>query len=115
MKTIERFHINRGRKDGRTSECIDCTKIMNHLSVMKTKDKVFNLMGGKCVSCGLTDRRVLQIDHINDDGHLDREFGHGVRLARYISSGKRAIDDLQLLCANCHHLKSFWDGVTYAT
>lgn len=64
------------------------------------------MLGGKCAECGTEDYSVLQIDHINNDGHL--EFTKGsFNFAHAIVKGRRKTDDLQLLCANCHHRKSW--------
>lgn len=76
----------------------------------------FGLYGGKCVSCGFADHRALQLDHINDDGHKDRnQYGRRGGFALYqrlVLDGKR--DDLQLLCANCNTMKEY-DRVTSAS
>lgn len=64
-------------------------------------------LGGKCVSCGFSDKRALQIDHINGGGSKERkEIGfngkfhiHVIREAE-LKSGK-----YQLLCANCNWIK----------
>lgn len=81
---------------------------------LSDRDRLIIRLGGKCVRCGLTDRRVMCIDHINNDGGAERKkferhgfaakfhildimladtrFGHG--LSKY-----------QLLCHNCNYLK----------
>ncbi len=61
---------------------------------------VIALLGGKCVRCGFTDERALQIDHINFVGK-NRE----TLMVRFrnIMSGKTA--NYQLLCANCNAIK----------
>ena len=62
-----------------------------------------DMLGGKCVSCGINDRRVLQIDHINGGGTKENErlSSHGIH--RKIALGK--IEGYQLLCANCNWIK----------
>lgn len=63
-------------------------------------------LGGKCLRCGYDeDVRALQLDHINNDGHLDRkERGH--KLYRYyINHLDEAKQRLQVLCANCNKIK----------
>src|SRR5690606_6596694 len=61
-------------------------------------------MGGKCrnVLCGTTDMRVLQFDHIDPASKscevmtvVDDPEAFAVEVAK-----------CQLLCANCHHLKT---------
>lgn len=61
-------------------------------------------MGGKCQSCGFTDVRALEIDHVQRDGWKDRQYYSGSAYYRLI------LNDLwtgryALLCANCHRIK----------
>lgn len=71
------------------------------------KEQIFQLLGDKCVRCNFTDKRALQIDHIN---------GHGGQLLKGICTQKyyRSIIALpeterratyQILCANCNWIK----------
>lgn len=60
-------------------------------------------LGARCRKCGWRrDIRALQIDHVNGDGHLDR---NTLRLYRDTWAGRRA--DVQVLCANCNQIKRF--------
>lgn len=66
---------------------------------------VLNAFGAKCARCGFADPRALQIDHVHDDGYIDKwdrtdtvKFKKTV-LAE-IQSGR-----YQLLCANCNWIK----------
>jgi len=64
-------------------------------------------LGGACVSCDNDDVRVLQIDHINGDGKADRASYNGRidgMLRNIIELGHQ--DKYQVLCANCHVLKT---------
>jgi hypothetical protein len=86
--------------------------------VVKTKTQAFAILGNKCsnVRCGwlnedgsqgCTDSRCLQIDHINDDGYVERKNGiHGTVLYRRIINGID-VARYQLLCANCNWIKKF--------
>ena len=71
---------------------------------------VINMLGGKCSNCGNDDVRVLQIDHKHNDG---KELKRGGRIRgldakhyRAIIRGDDPLDRYQLLCANCHSLKT---------
>jgi hypothetical protein len=46
---------------------------------------VFNHYGGECICCGLADTAFLTIDHINNDGHLDKKSGN--RYKKIIDAG----------------------------
>src|SRR5258708_14170519 len=75
------------------------------------RDQVFTLLGGRCAWCSLDDWRVLQVDHIVGDGAAERR-QFGGKLANWASDGaytKYMVEHLekyQLLCANCHALKT---------
>jgi 5-methylcytosine-specific restriction endonuclease McrA len=70
---------------------------------------VIQALGGCCKTCGYTDDiRALQLDHINDDGYEDRR-GKGKigKIYRYyVNKLDEAKDILQVLCANCHAIKT---------
>lgn len=74
------------------------------------RQKVFEKLGSKCVRCGFSDIRCLQIDHIN---------GHGTRELKELGGGslkyyKKVLADTegnyQLLCANCNWIKRYENG-----
>ncbi len=70
------------------------------------RDKVFVMFGGKCVRCGFTDYRALQLDHIHRakekrNGH----FRAGQGLYASILRGEQDTSEFQLLCANCNWIK----------
>lgn len=66
---------------------------------------VLKKLGDKCVKCGFTDVRALQIDHV---------YGGGVREWRnsgYYTVYNKVLEDTegryQLLCANCNWIKRY--------
>lgn len=64
-------------------------------------------LGSKCVKCGYTDPRALQIDHINGGGTKEhREIGNG----RVYKKVLKNTDGYQLLCANCNWVKRWNNG-----
>jgi hypothetical protein len=71
--------------------------------------ELISLLGGKCVRCGESDWRCLQVDHINGNGKIDRRKRAGskawtVYLIEKIKNGSK---DYQLLCANCNWKKKY--------
>lgn len=74
---------------------------------------VLQLLGDKCTHCGITDPRVLEIDHVyrtemgkpltrrKQTGGNDRGF------LRRVLGKKIPREELQLLCANCHRIKTY--------
>jgi hypothetical protein len=69
---------------------------------------ILDFFGGKCVHCGIDDPRVLQIDHINGDGHKYRQ-DVGWSLQKRYNYVKKNQETarlvMQLLCANCNWIK----------
>lgn len=72
--------------------------------------QVLEALGGRCVRCGFSDARALQVDHVHDDGYVDRK-ERGVSFQRLmynaILAGEQ--DQYQLLCANCNWIKR-WEA-----
>lgn len=78
------------------------------------KEFIVNYFGGKCLECGEKDIRCLSLDHIDNDGRLDKKSEKGKRqvtptwyakLVKLIKSNKPLPRRLQLLCFNCHAKK----------
>lgn len=68
------------------------------------RQEAFELLGARCVQCGNPDGRVLQFDHIvpqpkSQRVHQRQQEYYGVILGTNTN--------LQLLCANCHAIKTF--------
>lgn len=57
-----------------------------------------------CLWCGNADLRVLDLDHINDDGFSHRKLLHGTT-APYWAKMNNYPPGLQVLCRNCNWLK----------
>lgn len=77
---------------------------------LKLKLEIFELLGNKCVRCGESDFRCLQIDHVNDNGNIERKLAHGNKttyLKNIIRNIKNGSHDYQLLCANCNTKKEY--------
>lgn len=71
----------------------------------RARRDVLTAFGGCCARCGFSDYRALQIDHVNDDGYVDKE----ARLD-WVKFARRAVKEIasgrfQLLCANCNWIK----------
>lgn len=72
---------------------------------------MFVLLGNKCVKCGFSDRRALQIDHIKGGGIKERRIGNTRQFHRKVlTSVKKSEHKYQLLCANCNWIKRFENG-----
>ena len=59
--------------------------------------------GGVCLCCGEEEKTFLQLDHINNDGHLDRRVHKtSCKLFARLKAAGWPKDRYQLLCANCN-------------
>jgi len=72
------------------------------------------LLGNKCAVCGISDGRVLEVDHKNGGGCKERRKEHSkerntLQLYWSIIREKEFREKLQLLCANCHKIKTWED------
>lgn len=76
------------------------------------KEKLFSMYGDKCALCDFSDKRALSLDHIKNNGSLERsllgEFGVLKKAA-----SKYAPDEYRTLCMNCqfichHEFRSLW-------
>jgi hypothetical protein len=81
----------------------------------RLRAKVLQVLGSRCVYCGFSDPRALQIDHIRGGGAKERrtlnkgKWGNpgGVwRLILKMSKEERLLK-YQLLCANCNWIKRY--------
>jgi|SRR6267142_272142 len=81
----------------------------------RLRDKILLKFGGRCNSLkckwlnddgsiGCTNEKCLQIDHVNNDGHIEKKERKSL-----FSFMKKVLEDnegnYQLLCANCNWLK----------
>jgi len=88
----------------------DKPEIMRNIrikSYQKLRKFFFDILGYKCVKCGLDDIRILQFDHIKGGGVKEQKF-HGNNARMYIYYRKHSEDitkTFQILCPNCNMLK----------
>ena len=80
---------------------------------LKRRSVVLKSMGGKCKKCGYNDSIALQIDHIKPQLALREDRWSGMRLVNRIYRGIISTEGLQLLCANCHSIKTYKEDRKY--
>lgn len=71
------------------------------------KVRVVEMFGGGCVMCGFADIRALQIDHIVRIKRSKSGTHSGSTLWRRVLGGIIPVESVQLLCANCHAIKTY--------
>lgn len=76
----------------------------------KQRTTIINALGGKCVHCGNSDYRVLQVDHINGGGVKEikekGQYKYRTDIIKMIEDGT-VHTKYQLLCANCNWIKRY--------
>ena len=84
----------------------------NRAHISRLTDAIHSAFGNKCKNCGFSDRRALQIDHINGGGHKERVskgtktmLRDTVKLLR--ENPAQFFSQYQLLCANCNWIKRY--------
>ena len=68
------------------------------------------LLGSRCFTCGFSDVRAIQIDHVNGDGAAERKAARGTMLYKpmlklFTENPAEFALRYQLLCANCNWIK----------
>lgn len=84
----------------------------NRDKALERKLLVIAKLGAKCIKCGFTDIRALQIDHIAGGGVKELRAKSQNRRYYYkivLDSIAKGENKYQLLCANCNWIKR-WDN-----
>ncbi len=75
----------------------------NRRLTQRHRQEAITVLGGVCIQCGCTDMGCLEIDHIAPIGSSRRRDRNMFHLS--IIRGER--ENLQVLCACCHAIKTF--------
>jgi len=104
--TQDNWYPSRRRYQGNI--CKECHLKESYRRHHNLRLRVIALLGGKCVSCGESDWRCLQIDHVNDHGTRDRSKFSTWTFQKYVLEEIEAgSKQYQLLCANCNWKKRY--------
>lgn len=103
-----------GQGAHRAWRCKTCTTQKAKNWRKRIKEQVIQAYGGACACCGIERRVFLALDHVNNDGAVQRrEFGARSGWKTYIWAYKNGYPDtLQLLCHNCNTAKQLEDNHT---
>ena len=76
----------------------------------KVRDEALEHLGNRCVRCGFTDWRALQIDHVNGSG--TKQHAHKKSFSWFYKEVIASVpgEIYQLLCANCNQIKRYEKG-----
>jgi hypothetical protein len=81
--------------------CVQCRRERAAGERRALRQAVLDLLGGRCVCCGVTDYVFLDIDHVNDDGAEERR-------RTTVATHRLALVEphrFQVLCRNCNWAK----------
>lgn len=77
---------------------------------------MLQMYGGRCACCGETEEKFLGIDHVRNDGWLDRKRGlSGTQLYQWLKRNGWPKEGFQLLCHNCNLAKGFYGECPHET
>lgn len=95
-----------GRKPRPNSRCKDCMAEYGRERYRRLRESVIEMYGGQCVVCEDDRLMALDLDHVNDDGHIERlTMGQDHTWLKYLTEVP-VRDDLQVLCGSCHAIKT---------
>jgi len=97
----------RMRKYMARPEQIEKRKNRSEKYFIKQREKIHAILGHSCITCGFSDKRALQIDHINGGGSKERQSFGAYQYYKYVLSLPEAElkSKYQILCANCNAIK----------
>jgi predicted HNH restriction endonuclease len=69
-----------------------------------SRQAAIDYLGGRCHGCGFDDVRCLDVDHVFGGGSKERARRDRIAFYKDVVAGDRP--DVQLLCLNCHRIKT---------
>lgn len=80
----------------------------------KLRQTLIQLLDGKCIRCGESDWRCLQVDHVNGGGSKKAKMRRNYTkyFKGIMDEVKAGSKEYQLLCANCNW-KKFYENKEY--
>lgn len=117
-KTIDSFHADKARKDGKSSWCKQCKYESNkqyerkrsslridQRSDLRNRNYKFVmefLKNNPCVDCGETDLLVLEFDHLNGPQRKENRVMSKASCGASLETLVEEMSKCEVRCANCH-------------
>jgi hypothetical protein len=79
----------------------------------RLRKAALDVLGGKCIKCGFSDIRALQVDHVNGGGTKDKKKTTHTYFKIVVESFLKGENKYQLLCANCNWIKRYENKEIY--
>lgn len=80
----------------------------------RLRDKAILVLGAVCANCGQSDPRTLELDHTFGRFGESRKSHIQRRMFRAIINGSYDGPAIQILCGNCHNIKSYEERLNNA-
>ena len=113
VKPITDFPLRSGTKK-RRGACRLCKNEKSRNLWRRLRIEIFNHYGWECRCCGETMREFLSLDHINNDGYLDKNPNGDKKSGKelYLLVKKQGFPQkYQTLCMNCNWGKKIGWGI----
>lgn len=97
----------------RRTECQKCINYRTKLLWRKTRKEIFDYYGWKCNCCGESTPEFMTLDHIYNDGYLDKNPNGTKKSGKelYLLVKKQGFPKkYQTLCHNCNFAKKLENG-----
>ena len=100
-KKAEYYKLNKEKIGEKRAEHYQLNKEKRAEYIKEKKAYCIEYLGGKCVKCGATER--LEFDHIKREG---KKYEISAKLSYKFDNLKEELDKCQLLCYDCHKIKT---------
>ena len=105
VKNIDKFVPRKESRRGYRGKCKDCYNERTRYKWRQNREKILSHYGWECACCGETIEEFLTLDHINNDGYLDKNPNGDKKSGKelYLLVEKQGFPDkYQILCHNCN-------------
>jgi hypothetical protein len=101
------FYHSAGNYDTLSVYCKHHQAVRSNIRRRQVRFELLEHLGGKCVHCGFSDWRALQVDHVNGGGRQEYHNGYSTNSVKYLKKVVASPGAYQLLCANCNWIKKY--------
>ena len=110
QKNKERINAERRNNLEKKRRANELRRLSYPLKKLELEEHLFAILGHKCATCGFSDRRALQVDHIKGGSYRYKQAGNSLsRRWYFVRLLRLPVDELrrkyQILCANCNWIK----------
>lgn len=109
-KVIHQPSAKRIKKENEKANRFKYNKQRKHRQIQRNKQFIFDLLSAsKCIDCCTTDWRLLEFDHL-PQFKKENNISEMMLAGTSITSIKKEIEKCEIVCANCHTLRTMKRG-----